>query len=372
MERHLHIVSLNVPYPPDYGGVFDLFYKLKYLYEAGIKIHLHCFEYGRGEQTELNKYCEEVNYYKRKSRVKAFSLKMPYIVGSRASNKLLTRLKEDNYPILLEGIHCTYHLFKNELKSRKVFVRLHNVEFEYYNHLARAESSLFKKIYFLFESYLLRKYEKTLCTKATFLAVSLKDQLSYRTLGCSKIHYLPVFVPFTETSSKMGKDDFCLYHGNLSVSENEKAVHWLIKRVFNDLDTQLIIAGKDPDDNLMELIKDSPNVTLIANPSADNMQQLINTAQINVLPSFNSTGIKIKLINALFNGRHCLVNTDCIRDTQLDLLCHIADDANTFKKNIKGLILEELTSSDIEQRKVVLLSMFNNEANAAQLIKLIY
>ena len=62
MEKHLHIVCLNVPYPVDYGGVFDLFYKLPAMQAAGVNIHLHCFDYGRGEQQELNKYCVSVNY----------------------------------------------------------------------------------------------------------------------------------------------------------------------------------------------------------------------------------------------------------------------------------------------------------------------
>ena len=55
-ERHLHIICLDVPYPVDYGGVFDLFYKIKTLHELGIKIHLHCFEYGRGQQPENQRH----------------------------------------------------------------------------------------------------------------------------------------------------------------------------------------------------------------------------------------------------------------------------------------------------------------------------
>ena len=35
---------------------------------------------------------------------------------------------------------------------------------------------------------------------------------------------------------------------------------------------------------------------------------MIAKAQINILPSYTHTGIKIKLVNAIFNGRHCLVN----------------------------------------------------------------
>ncbi len=76
-DHHLHIVCLDVPYPADYGGVFDLFYKIPALQQQGIQIHLHCFEYGRGKQDEFNKYCTAVVYYERKRDLKAFSLLLP-------------------------------------------------------------------------------------------------------------------------------------------------------------------------------------------------------------------------------------------------------------------------------------------------------
>ena len=82
-DRHLNIVSFSIPFPANYGGVIDIFYKLKALHWAGIKIHLHCFQYDRPEAEELNAYCETVNYYQRKTGLSAqFSLK-PYIVESR-------------------------------------------------------------------------------------------------------------------------------------------------------------------------------------------------------------------------------------------------------------------------------------------------
>ena len=57
-ENHLHIVSFSVPFPANYGGVIDVFYKLKALHKAGMKIHLHCYQYDRSEAPELNTYCE--------------------------------------------------------------------------------------------------------------------------------------------------------------------------------------------------------------------------------------------------------------------------------------------------------------------------
>jgi len=35
MSYSLHIISFNIPYPPDYGGVMDVFYKIKALHDLG-------------------------------------------------------------------------------------------------------------------------------------------------------------------------------------------------------------------------------------------------------------------------------------------------------------------------------------------------
>ena len=186
MDKHLHIVALDVPWPVDYGGVVDLFYKLKALHQLGIKIHLHCFtQHGREPQQELNKYCASVTYYQRKKNIGSFSLLLPFIVTSRKNEELIANLNIDNYPVLLEGIHCTYYLHSNQLTNRRVLVRLHNTEFEYYKQLAKNESNFFKKLYFLNESRLLFQYEKSIANKASFVAVSEHDvNLYQRLFGC--------------------------------------------------------------------------------------------------------------------------------------------------------------------------------------------
>ena len=66
-ERHLHIITHDIPFPADFGGVIDIFYKIKSLHQNGVKIHLHCFENKRTRQIELEKYCEAVYYYERKT-----------------------------------------------------------------------------------------------------------------------------------------------------------------------------------------------------------------------------------------------------------------------------------------------------------------
>ncbi|MEO6221372.1 MAG: glycosyltransferase [Ginsengibacter sp.] len=371
--KSLHIVCHDVPYPTDYGGVYDLFYKIKSLYKSGISLHLHCFEYGRGSQVELTKYCKSVTYYKRKSIIKSLSFRLPYIVSSRADTTLLNNLLKDDHPILLEGIHCTYFLFKNDLKKRKVLVRLHNVEYEYYNELAKSTKNIFKKIYFFAESKLLKRYEKSIANKAMFISVSEKDKITYiKKFNSKHIEYLPVFLPFNRVTSEVGKGVFCLYHGNLSVSENEKAGLWMLKNIFESLTLPLVIAGKNPSEYLNKIVQRNNNVCLVANPSQKEMDELIKKAHIHILPSFNKTGIKIKLLNALINGRFVVANTAAAEGLLATGLCKLANSPAEYIKLLPDLFKESFSKNNIEERKQILESVYDNDANARQLMQWIW
>lgn len=373
MNKHLHIIALDVPWPADYGGVVDLFYKIVHLHKQGIKIHLHCFTGGRAPQDELDQYCESVQYYVRKKFPQALCPGLPFIVSSRINKQLLQNLQQDDYPILMEGIHSTYYLFNGALKNRKVFVRLHNVEFNYYGKLAEHEKVFWKKIYFKTESWLLKRYEKKMANKATFWSLSLHDMEVYKKdLGANKIEFLPAFVAWDQVSPQSGKGCFCLYHGNLSVNENEEAAEWLLTKVFNQISVPLVIAGKKPSAQLEELAHVNKNTCLVANPSEKEMQDLIKKAQINILPSFNNTGVKLKLLNALYNGRYCLANHAAVEGAAMDHLCELAETAEEFKEAVLALYEQPFAIEEAHEREHVLQATYNNCENAARIINWLY
>lgn len=362
-----------MPYPADYGGVIDVFYKIKTLHELGIKIHLHCFEYGRGMQMELENYCSEVSYYHRKEGHKGFSHKLPYIVCSRSNSELLENLLKDDHPIILEGIHCSYLLNDERFKGRKIILRLHNVEHEYYQQLYHHEKSVFKKIYYYNESRMLKKYEEDISDKAIILAMAEQDVVQYcKEFGTKNISYLPVFHPDYNAQCKKGTGCYCLYHGNLSVAENEAAVIWLLQKVFNDLDVPFVIAGKNPSEKLLRLAHQHHHTCVVANPGEQEIKDMICKAQINVIPSFNHTGIKLKLLNAVFNGRHCIANENTINDTGLEETCHLAETPEDFKKLIAQLYQQPFTNEEIKSREDLLSGLFNNEKNGQKLIASIW
>lgn len=162
VKKKLHIVSFDVPYPPNYGGVIDVFYKIKKLHEIGITIYLHCYEYGRGKQDELNKYCEKITYYKRNTATRSLFSKIPFIVKTRNSLTLTQNLLADNHPILFEGLHTTFPLINHNFTNRKILVRTHNIEHLYYKGLKKSETSNRKKLFFEIESKKLKNYEPIL------------------------------------------------------------------------------------------------------------------------------------------------------------------------------------------------------------------
>jgi glycosyltransferase involved in cell wall biosynthesis len=373
LDKHLHIITLDVPWPADYGGVVDLFYKLAWLHKLGIKIHLHCYSGGRAPQDELDKYCESVHYYKRKIFPAGLSLPLPYIVSSRNDTELLKNLRDDNYPVLMEGVHCTYLLYKGALRNRKVFVRLHNVEYNYYRKLAANEKNFAKKLYFQVESMLLKRYEKQIAGKAVFWAVSREDEAVYRKeLGARDIDFLPVFLPWHQVNTHFDKGCFCLYHGNLSVNENVRAVEWLLTEVFNNLSIPFVIAGRNPSEKLATLVHRNNHCCLVANPSEKEMQDLIKKAQVNVLPSFNSTGVKLKILNALYNGKYCLVNKAAADGAGFENLCSIANTADEFKHTVSLLYNQPYNDENAQERQQVLNVIYNNEKNALRIINWIY
>jgi glycosyltransferase involved in cell wall biosynthesis len=366
-------VSLDVPYPADYGGAYAIFYKLRSLAEKGIKIHLHCFEYGRGQQKELNKYCEKVYYYPRNEGPKGFSFKIPYIVSSRNNIDLWNRLQKDKYPVLLEGLHCSYGIYADLLKDRNIVLYLHNVEHEYYKQLSKWESSLVKKTYFHHESRLLEKYEKQLANRYTIVTLTEKDKLTYkRKFGANQIFHLPLFVNEGSVQSLTGNGNYALYHGNLSVAENEKAAAWLLQKVFNDIDIPFVIAGKNPPERLIKLSHKKTNTCIVANPNQIEMDDLIKKAQLHVMPSFTNSGIKLKLINALFNGRHVIANDAMTEGTGLESLCHMANNAALMKYHVYRLFQTPFSLEDINKRTALLSRMFDRDKNTDILIRLLF
>ncbi len=367
MGVDLHIVSFDIPFPANYGGVVDVFYKIKALHELGCKIHLHCYEYGRQRSDELSKYCVSVQYYQRDENKLNFLKKEPYVVISRSSKDLLDNLLQDEYPILIEGLHNCWLINHLKPSDRIVMVRTHNVEHDYYLGLAKVEKNLAKRHYFKWEAAKLEKFEEILSKADILWAISPNDQNYFeKKYGHSQL--LPAFHSSEVVTSKEGKGTYALYHGNLAVGENVEASTFLINEVFSRIDFPLIIAGSTPPNELKQLVSKYRNISLQSDISVDQLDRLIENAHINILPTFQPTGIKLKLLSALYKGRFCIVNKFMIENTGLESLCYVPDNPKLMIDTIEKIVNETFTSDHITERERVLIEGFSNKSNAKFLI----
>ena len=376
MNRELHIVCLDVPWPADYGGAIDMMNRIIQFKKAGIDIHLHYFSYNeRGMPNELNGYCKTIHAYERKKGSKGLSSKLPYIVASRINEELIGTLRQDAHPILLEGLHCTGILSRLDLDNRRIVVRMHNEESTYYEELARASGSWFKKIYFLRESRLIKKYTGQLPNACTYACVSKEDIQVFKNIyHLSQVEFIPTFPSWQKVSGEEGLGNLCLYHGNLSVPENEEAATWLLRKVFINIRKPFVIAGKKPSKRLQKLAHLCQHTCLVADPSEGEMNDLVRKAHINVIPGFNrnTTGIRLKLLHALFEGRHCVTNEPMVKGSGLEGLCHLGTNATDFTSIIARLYQQPFTGEEIALRRSVLGDTYDNEKNTRQLIQYLW
>jgi glycosyltransferase involved in cell wall biosynthesis len=349
----IHVVAFDVPFPPDYGGVTDVFYRCRALKNAGYRVILHCFEYGRGRTHDSSAIADEVHFYARRKTLKDLFSSLPFIVATRNNSLLLQRLLTDGHPIIFEGQHTTFLLDHPALKDRKKLVRLHNVEWQYYKELAVRISSPAKRLFFQIESRKLRKHEAVLKTANVLACISQAD-LDYYRQRFEQAVYIPVgFEQHPVTEEPLNREPYLLFHGNLSVAENVEAAHWLLK-AFDRYEgkNELVIAGKNPDKELIAACEKRSGVGLIANPGQQEMNRLIQSADAHLAIGFQQSGIKLKLLNALMSGKPCIATPQMVAGSGVEQLCTIVSSEEAFLQALTNL--EPATASEQEnQRKRV-------------------
>jgi hypothetical protein len=367
----LHLVSFDVPYPPDYGGAIDVFNKIKALNQVGVKVILHCFSYGRPVHGKLNEVCEKVFVYKRMAGLSGLVSGLPYIVNSRRNATLLENLCATDAPALFEGIHSCYYLNHPRLANRLRLVRTHNVEHEYYRGLSQATASPLRKLFFRREARLLEKFEKSLKGANHILAISPNDAKHFNDRYGNTV-LIPPFHGNQTHEISGGKGDYILFHGNLGVEENNMAALFLCREVFPHLSGPCIIAGKNPGNELRRICSGLPQVELFDGLSHEEISDLVKKAGANLLVTFQNTGIKLKLINALFSGGTCIVNRPMVEGTGLEKLCHVGNTAGDLIALCEGALNNALPESCPEaERKKILEHNFSDRENAGKIKSLL-
>lgn len=378
-NKVIHVVSFQIPYPANYGGVIEVFYKLKALKQASIKVILHCYEYkNRNQEDILLKYADKVYYYKRKTGILSHFSPLPYIVASRHSTILRKNLLKDNYPILLEGLHTCFILGDKAFCNRKIMVRTHNIEHQYYRGLYRATQNPINKFYYLIEAFKLKHFEYRLKYSNNIFAISTQDTTYFQSKFSNvQTKYLPCFF---DNSIQLENNsinhniatisDYILFNADLSIDSNIKVATFLLKEIIPLIDNTItfIIAGRNPQSRLISEVNKHANVHIKANVSQKEMESLIKYARINLLFTFQASGIKLKLLTTLLHARgHCISNDTMLVGTNLQGICPVVNNTKEIVSTINNLFHTMPSEGDIVHRRFLISQAGYN--NSVELIK---
>lgn len=326
MQRKIHIVAFQNPFPPTYGGVIDIYYKLRELKRAGWYVVLHAYYYGdrAADCAGLGDVADEIYFYRRHTGVWSAISRLPYMVNSRRSDELVGRLAADDAPILFEGLHCCAIIANERLKGRVKLLRAHNVEHEYYRGLAASEHNLFRRMYYSREARRLERFEPRAVGEATAVAAVSQadaDHFRERYPGVPVVE-VPCFFDADTPSDRPARERFVLYNANLSVAENEAAALRIVERIASLLpDEKFVIAGMNPSQRLAAAVARQGNVVLKPNLTAAEMEDLQLRAKVTLLITDVEAGIKLKLLGALVRGDVLVVNPPMLAGTTLATEC---------------------------------------------------
>ena len=134
----------------------------------------------------------------------------------------------------------------------------------------------------------------------------------------------------------------------------------------------MLIVGSNPSRELMSAAGKRKNVEVRTGLSTAEIHRLLAEAQINALPTFQSTGVKLKLLSALYSGRFCLVNDAMVKGTGLWEYCMVVETPEQWVKGIDQLKNSAFTASEKEKRQHLLSGPYSNKINAAMLYAFIF
>lgn len=302
--------------------------------------------------------------------MKSFLSTDPFIVKSRNNDRLIANLNKDPFPILFEGLHTTYPVYENRLKGQDVYVRAHNIEHRFYRGLSESESNLFKKRFFKQEAKKLKRYQRVLKnTKGVFTISPFEQEYFFRKIG-AHCQYIPAFHEVIKKEHSDKKGSYILYHGNMMVPENVKAALFLIK-IYKDSKFDFKIASSHIHKTLVKEIALHANISFTQIHAQSDLSTLFEGAHVNVLPTFQKTGIKLKLLNTLYQSKFVIANDFMIDDTGLETLCERANTKAEFLHKTELLFAKDF-SNDIVQERLQVLKKFDPVLGGQKIINTIF
>lgn len=288
---------------------------------------------------------------------RAYSMLHGITNGYYRSWKTVSKSVEwDKYDVVsVEFTRFFFVVKEAKLHDKPVIIRMHNVEKDYFHNLFKRKKTITSKIREIVYSRNERK-----CVKFGDAIITLTDDDSRRTVELygseikNKIFVNPVCVE-DNYLHMCDRHDF-LITGSFWYGPNADGVLWFLNEVWNEFrnsKSQLIIAGANPNPDIINAVSKYSNVGLVTDP--EEMSDYFRRSKYYVAPIFSGAGMKVKIAEAMMHGlpilasRHALIgyntNNAIVRfDSDSDLVDSMKNILKKSDKDYEALVNEQRTN----------------------------
>lgn len=272
--------------------------------------------------------------------------------------------------VVFDNSRCSYNTIKKirECHAKTITIH-HNYEAEYYYdelRLQKTTNILFWKQRLL--HYIRRAECESVNNSDINLTLTHQDigliNSAYANSNKSSFHRIGCFeyrnrdYKAIACGEKNHESHVFAITGNLSNNQTTQSITSFVRDFFPLVsqvfpNTQLILAGKDPSEEIREVCSHFPNIQIIANPV--NMQAVIRQADVYICPANTGGGMKLRVMDGLQLG--------------LPVLCHKISSRGYEAFSESGILFTYTDTQSFKESIQKIRNKFDNQAfNRASII----
>jgi polysaccharide biosynthesis protein PslH len=294
------------------------------------------------------------------------------IIHKTFTTALADMLRENEYDIIqIEGLYLASYLrVIRENTKAKIVYRAHNIEHEIWDSYCRNTRAISGKFYLGRQNKKIRNFEQAFVNRYDLLATVTKADLEkLNSMGNNKPAIVAPFGMFPDefimAKSSSASDRFNLqYIGALDWLPNIESLNWFIDNVWVKAKKKypglrFSVAGRNPK---RSLAKKMVRKGIDFFGEVESSRKYLSEKGIVVVPLFSGSGIRVKIIEALFMKKPIIATTFAVSGMPVEDGVNIllADNENSFLDCIGKLITDQHYAAGIGARAGELSSLYFN------------
>ncbi|MBN1415461.1 MAG: glycosyltransferase [Bacteroidales bacterium] len=308
---------------------------------------------------------------------------MPYnakrFIDDNFADTLASILTQEAFDVVqLEGLYLTPYLpVIRKHSDAIVALRAHNIEHEIWKRNARQEKNPFKKIYFILLSKRIKRFERrqiNLCD--VLVPITARDKDHFDLLGNTRpSHICPAGIDMPEDFEKdkhknLSPPASLYFLGSLDWLPNLEGLLWFARKVFPELKKrhpvlEMHVAGRNAPAKLSQLLEKRG---IRFHGEVSDAPAFIRSKNILVAPCFSGSGMRLKIIEAMSQGKPVVTTPIGAEGLDAEHEKHIiiAENVNGFLLHIERLINNPDLCHELGRQGALFVAGYFNNRNIAR------